>query len=62
MIKDGLWEAFNGYHMGNTAENVARQWQITREEQDKFAASRRQYRSYCRQNSRFHKQCIPGCS
>ena len=30
MIKDGLWEAFNGYHMGNTAENVARQWQITR--------------------------------
>jgi acetyl-CoA C-acetyltransferase len=40
MIKDVLWEAFNGYHMGNTAENVARQWQITREEQDKFAASR----------------------
>ena len=37
MIKDGLWEAFNGYHMGNTAENVARQWQITREDQDKFA-------------------------
>ena len=34
MIKDGLWDAFNGYHMGNTAENVARQWQITREEQD----------------------------
>jgi len=30
MIKDGLWDAFNGYHMGNTAENVARQWQITR--------------------------------
>ncbi|HYB06460.1 MAG TPA: acetyl-CoA C-acetyltransferase [Methyloceanibacter sp.] len=39
MIKDGLWEAFNGYHMGNTAENVARQWQITREEQDKFATA-----------------------
>src|SRR4029450_5430358 len=37
MIKDGLWEAFNGYHMGTTAENVARQWQITREDQDKFA-------------------------
>src|SRR5438128_11767012 len=33
MIKDGLWDAFNGYHMGNTAENVARQWQITRTEQ-----------------------------
>ena len=39
MIKDGLWEAFNGYHMGTTAENVARQWQITREEQDKFATA-----------------------
>src|SRR5690348_17181784 len=37
MIKDGLWDAFNGYHMGNTAENVAKQWQITREEQDRFA-------------------------
>ncbi|TJU90605.1 MAG: acetyl-CoA C-acetyltransferase [Mesorhizobium sp.] len=37
MIKDGLWDAFNGYHMGNTAENVARQFQITREDQDHFA-------------------------
>lgn len=37
MIKDGLWDAFNGYHMGTTAENVARQFQITREEQDRFA-------------------------
>ena len=37
MIKDGLWDAFNGYHMGNTAENVARQFQITREVQDEFA-------------------------
>ena len=37
MIKDGLWDAFNGYHMGTTAENVARQWQITREMQDEFA-------------------------
>ncbi|MGB3831231.1 MAG: acetyl-CoA C-acetyltransferase [Mesorhizobium sp.] len=37
MIKDGLWDAFNGYHMGVTAENVARQFQITREEQDLFA-------------------------
>ncbi|MEN2978644.1 acetyl-CoA C-acetyltransferase [Tistrella bauzanensis] len=37
MIKDGLWCAFNGYHMGNTAENVANKWQITREEQDNFA-------------------------
>src|SRR6202008_353385 len=37
MIKDGLWDAFNGYHMGNTAENVARQYQITRAQQDEFA-------------------------
>ena len=37
MIKDGLWDAFNGYHMGNTAENVAKQWQITRAQQDEFA-------------------------
>jgi len=39
MIKDGLWDAFNGYHMGNTAENVARQWQITRQQQDEFAVA-----------------------
>ena len=39
MIRDGLWDAFNGYHMGNTAENVARQWQITREMQDGFAVA-----------------------
>jgi len=37
MIKDGLWDAFNGYHMGQTAENVAEQWQIGREQQDEFA-------------------------
>jgi acetyl-CoA C-acetyltransferase len=37
MIKDGLWDAFNGYHMGTTAENVAKQWQITRAQQDEFA-------------------------
>ena len=39
MIKDGLWDAFNGYHMGTTAENVAKQWQITREQQDAFAVA-----------------------
>ncbi len=39
MIKDGLWDAFNGYHMGNTAENIANQWQITREQQDAFAVA-----------------------
>jgi len=39
MIRDGLWDAFNGYHMGTTAENVAKQWQITREQQDNFAVA-----------------------
>jgi acetyl-CoA C-acetyltransferase len=39
MIKDGLWDAFNGYHMGTTAENVAKQWQITRQQQDQFAVA-----------------------
>jgi acetyl-CoA C-acetyltransferase len=39
MIKDGLWDAFNGYHMGTTAENVAKQWQITRDMQDQFAVA-----------------------
>ncbi len=39
MIKDGLWDAFNGYHMGTTAENVAKQWQIGREQQDEFAVA-----------------------
>ena len=39
MIKDGLWDAFNGYHMGTTAENVAKQYQITRAQQDEFAAA-----------------------
>ncbi|PJE31836.1 acetyl-CoA acetyltransferase [Pseudooceanicola antarcticus] len=39
MIRDGLWDAFNGYHMGQTAENVANQWQISREQQDEFAVA-----------------------
>jgi acetyl-CoA C-acetyltransferase len=42
MIKDGLWDIFNGYHMGVTAENVAREWQITREQQDQFALASQQ--------------------
>jgi acetyl-CoA C-acetyltransferase len=41
MIKDGLWDAFNGYHMGTTAENVARQWQITRNQQNKAEAAQK---------------------
>ena len=39
MIRDGLWDAFNGYHMGQTAENVAEKWQISREAQDEFAVA-----------------------
>ena len=50
MIKDGLWDAFNGYHMGNTAENVAQRWQITREQQDQLAA-RSQSRAEAAQKS-----------
>jgi acetyl-CoA C-acetyltransferase len=42
MIRDGLWDAFNGYHMGNTAENVAEKFQITREQQDEFALGSQQ--------------------
>jgi acetyl-CoA C-acetyltransferase len=41
MIRDGLWDAFNGYHMGQTAENVAEQWQISRDMQDEFAVASR---------------------
>ena len=41
MLKDGLWDAFHGYHMGTTAENVAKQWQITRQQQDEFAVAAR---------------------
>ena len=42
MLKDGLWDHFNGYHMGVTAENVAKKWQITREQQDEFAFNSQQ--------------------
>ena len=59
MIKDGLWDAFNGYHMGNTAENVAQRWQITREEQDEFAA-RSQAKAEAAQNAgRFKDEIVP---
>ena len=50
MIRDGLWDAFNGYHMGTTAENVASKWQITRDEQDKFAV-RSQNKAEAAQNA-----------
>ena len=59
MIKDGLWDAFNGYHMGNTAENVAQKWQITREEQDAFAAASQQKAEAAQKAGRFADEIIP---
>ena len=59
MIKDGLWDAFNGYHMGNTAENVAKQWQITRQQQDEFAASSQQKAEAAMKSGRFKDEITP---
>ena len=59
MIKDGLWDAFNGYHMGATAENVARQWQITREEQDKFAVASQNKAEAAKKAGRFKDEIAP---
>jgi acetyl-CoA C-acetyltransferase len=53
MIRDGLWDAFNGYHMGVTAENVAREWQITREMQDAFAVASQNKAEAARKSGRF---------
>ena len=58
MIKDGLWDAFNGYHMGNTAENVARQWQITRDDQDKFAVASQNKAEAARASGRFKDEIV----
>src|SRR6056297_3172459 len=59
MIKDGLWDAFNGYHMGQTAENVAEKWQISREAQDEFAVTS-QNRAEAAQNAgRFDDEIVP---
>jgi len=59
MIKDGLWDAFNGYHMGNTAENVAKQWQITRQQQDEFAAASQQKAEAAMKSGRFKDEITP---
>src|SRR5690349_8981714 len=58
MIKDGLWDAFNGYHMGTTAENVAREWQITREEQDRFAVASQNKAEAARKAGRFKDEIV----
>jgi acetyl-CoA C-acetyltransferase len=59
MIKDGLWDAFNGYHMGNTAENVARQWQITRQQQDEFAVASQNKAEAAQKAGRFKDEIAP---
>ncbi len=59
MIRDGLWDIFNGYHMGMTAENVARQWQITREEQDRFAVASQNKAEAARKAGRFREEIVP---
>jgi acetyl-CoA C-acetyltransferase len=59
MIKDGLWDAFNGYHMGNTAENVAQRWQITREQQDQFAVASQNKAEAAQKAGRFKDEIVP---
>ena len=59
MIRDGLWDAFNGYHMGNTAENVARQWQITRETQDAFAVASQNKAEAAQAAGKFKDEIVP---
>ena len=59
MIKDGLWDAFNGYHMGTTAENVARQWQITRAQQDEFAVGSQNKAEAAQKAGRFKDEIAP---
>src|SRR5690349_4060000 len=59
MIKDGLWDIFNGYHMGNTAENVAQRWQITREHQDEIAAAPQAKAEAAQKAGRFKDEIVP---
>ena len=59
MIKDGLWDAFNGYHMGTTAENVAQAFQLTREQQDAFATRSQNKAEAARKEGRFKDEIVP---
>ena len=59
MIKDGLWDAFNGYHMGVTAENVAAKWQITRKDQDEFALSSQNKAEKAQREGKFKTEIVP---
>ena len=58
MIRDGLWDAFNGYHMGVTAENVAEKWQLTRDDQDAFAAASQQKAEAAQRAGRFKDEIV----
>ena len=59
MVNDGLWDAFNGYHMGMTAENVNEQWGITREEQDEFSVISQQRASAAQKAGKFKDEIVP---
>jgi acetyl-CoA C-acetyltransferase len=59
MIKDGLWDAFHGYHMGQTAENIASRWQITREDQDRFAVTSQNRAEAAQKAGRFKDEIAP---
>ena len=59
MIRDGLWDAFNGYHMGTTAENVAREFQITRQQQDEFAVASQNKAEAAQSAGRFKDEIVP---
>ncbi|WP_149535891.1 acetyl-CoA C-acetyltransferase [Siccirubricoccus phaeus] len=59
MLKDGLWDAFHGYHMGNTAENVAQKYQLTRQEQDEFAAASQRKAGEAQKAGRFRDEIAP---
>ncbi|MCV0427649.1 MAG: acetyl-CoA C-acetyltransferase [Roseibium sp.] len=59
MIKDGLWDAFNGYHMGQTAENVAEKWQINREQQDEFAVASQNKAEAAQKAGKFKDEITP---
>jgi acetyl-CoA C-acetyltransferase len=59
MLKDGLFDAFHGYHMGNTAENIASRWQITREEQDAFAVASQNKAEAAQKSGRLKDEIVP---
>ncbi|HIC42237.1 MAG TPA: acetyl-CoA C-acetyltransferase, partial [Pelagibacterales bacterium] len=58
MIKDGIWDIFNGYHMGVTAENVAEKWQITRDQQDEMALNSQHKAEEAQKNGKFQKEIV----